>query len=70
LERGGVDAVFATNALPRNSAAERAAVLNEWIRVPRPGGIAFIAQHNFFDREVESVLLDAPREVLERRQFA
>jgi SAM-dependent methyltransferase len=59
LERSGVDAVFATNALPRNSAAERVAVLKEWIRVVRPGGIAFIAQHNFLERDVESVLLDA-----------
>jgi Methyltransferase domain len=41
-----VDFVFATNALPRNSDAEILGVLNEWIRVLRPGGVAFIAQHN------------------------
>lgn len=43
---GGVDLVFATNAVPRDSAAERAAVLEEWVRVLRPGGVVFIAQHH------------------------
>lgn len=56
MESGGVDAIFATNAMPRESAAEQARVIREWVRVIRPGGAAFIAQHNFVKSEVESVL--------------
>jgi hypothetical protein len=54
-----VDAVFATNALPRESAAEQVRVLKEWVRVVRPGGMAFIAQHNFFDSDIEPILRNA-----------
>jgi SAM-dependent methyltransferase len=43
---GTMDLVFATNALPRDSRAERAAVLQEWIRVLRPGGVVYVAQHH------------------------
>jgi SAM-dependent methyltransferase len=57
-ERGSVDAIFATNALPRESAGERAAVLREWGRVVRPGGMVFIAQHNFFDPDLKRVVQD------------
>jgi hypothetical protein len=56
LEGGSVDAIFATNALPRESSADQLRVLREWVRVVRPGGLAFIAQHNFYDSEVEPVL--------------
>lgn len=56
LGGGSVDAVFATNALPRESSAEQFRVLKEWGRVVRPGGIVFIAQHNFFGSDVEPVL--------------
>ncbi len=59
VEDGGVDAIFATNALPRDSAVEQVKVLNEWIRAVRPGGMAFIAQHNFPDIHYKSVLGDA-----------
>jgi ubiquinone/menaquinone biosynthesis C-methylase UbiE len=59
LENGSVDAIFATNVLPRESVAEQVKVLKEWVRITRPGGIVFIAQHNFFDSPVESVLQDA-----------
>jgi hypothetical protein len=41
-----VDLVFATNAVPRDSNAERVAVFEEWVRVLRPGGFIFIAQHH------------------------
>lgn len=51
-----VDAIFATNALPRDSSAELIAVLQEWNRVLRPGGVAFIAQHNFFSADLDEVL--------------
>ncbi len=34
-------------------------VLTEWVRVVRPGGIVFIAQHNFLDSDVEPFLHDA-----------
>jgi hypothetical protein len=57
--RGGVEAIFATNALPRDSAAERLGVLREWVRVVKPGGLVLIAQHNFFDSDVGLVLRDA-----------
>lgn len=53
-----VDALFATNALPRESSAEQLRVLWEWIRVVRPGGLAFLALHNF-DSQVEPVLREA-----------
>jgi SAM-dependent methyltransferase len=59
LEARSVDAIFATNALPRESSAERLQVLNEWARVIRPGGLAFIAQHNFVESDVESILFAA-----------
>jgi hypothetical protein len=59
LRSGSVDAIFATNALPRESSAEQLRVLEEWARVVRPGGIVFIAQHNFFDAGVEAVLRDS-----------
>jgi len=59
IENGSVDAIFATNALPRESEGERLRVLREWARVIRPGGIVFIAQHNFVASDVESVLRDA-----------
>jgi SAM-dependent methyltransferase len=59
LRAGGVDAIFATNALPRESSVEQLQVLKEWVRVVRPGGLVFIAQHNFFDADVEPVLRDA-----------
>ncbi|MGL4550288.1 MAG: methyltransferase domain-containing protein [Gemmataceae bacterium] len=59
LEGGSVDALFATNALPRESSGERSRVLKEWVRVVRPGGVVFIAQHNFFDADVEPVLRSA-----------
>jgi ubiquinone/menaquinone biosynthesis C-methylase UbiE len=56
LGNGSVDAIFATNALPRESAAEQASVIKEWARVVKPGGVVFIAQHNFFDSEIEATL--------------
>ncbi len=59
LANASVDALFATNALPRESAAEQRRVLQEWVRVVRSGGLVLIAQHNFFDSEVASVLLAA-----------
>jgi SAM-dependent methyltransferase len=59
LESGGVDALFATNALPRETKEERDRVLQEWKRVVKRGGIAFIAQHNFFVSEFEKPLRDA-----------
>lgn len=59
LASGSIDAIFATNALPRESAAERLRVLNEWVRLVRPGGVVFIAQHNFFDSDIESMLQNA-----------
>jgi Methyltransferase domain len=59
LESGGVDAIFATNALPRESSAEQSRVLKEWVRAVRPGGLVFIAQHNFFDSGVEAALRGA-----------
>jgi hypothetical protein len=43
---GSIDLVFATNAVPRDSEAERKAVLGEWVRVLRSGGVAYIAQHH------------------------
>jgi hypothetical protein len=46
ISAGTMDLVFATNAVPRDSAAERVAVLEEWVRVLRPGGVVFIAQHH------------------------
>ena len=52
-----VDLVFATNAVPRSSDVEREAVLGEWVRVLRPGGVVFIVQHNpGADRRAESFL--------------
>jgi chemotaxis methyl-accepting protein methylase len=59
LACGSVDAIFATNALPRESSSEQLRVLKEWIRVVRPGGLVFIAQHNFFDSDVEATLRGA-----------
>ena len=59
LASGSVDALFATNALPRTSASDQRRVLNEWVRVVKPGGAAFIAQHNFVHSEIEAVLQDA-----------
>jgi hypothetical protein len=46
LKSGSVDVLFATNAIPRESPRERIGVIREWVRVVRPGGVAFIAQHN------------------------
>jgi hypothetical protein len=59
LRSGSIDAIFATNALPRESVTERISVLKEWIRVVRPGGMVFIAQHNFLDSDIEPILRDA-----------
>lgn len=59
LAKGSVDAIFATNALPREKPVERRRVLEEWIRVVRAGGLIFIAQHNFYDPEVEQLLQTA-----------
>jgi SAM-dependent methyltransferase len=56
LAGGSVDALFATNALPRESSADQLQVLKEWGRVVRPGGLVFIAQHNFFNADVAPVL--------------
>jgi hypothetical protein len=50
---GSVDLVFATNAVPRDSAVERVAVLEEWVRVLRPGGVVYIAQHHAGDWGIE-----------------
>lgn len=58
LESGSVDAIFATNALPRESDSEIVRVLKEWGRVVKRGGIVFIAQHNFFNPNVESIILE------------
>jgi SAM-dependent methyltransferase len=46
LPDGSVDVVFATNALPRGDDELRVRVLEEWVRVIRPGGLLFCAQHN------------------------
>jgi len=48
LAGGAVDVLFATNALPREEGDEalRAAVLAEWGRVLRPGGVAVVCMHN------------------------
>jgi hypothetical protein len=46
LETATVDLVFATNAVPRESIEQRVRVLEEWIRVLRPGGVIFIVQHH------------------------
>lgn len=51
---GGVDAIFATNALPRDSDELRTRVLAEWARVVRPGGLVFLAQHNTPDWSIEA----------------
>lgn len=59
LEDGSIDAIFATNALPRDSALERRRVLEEWGRAVRAGGIVFIAQHNFSGSDVEPIMRDA-----------
>lgn len=59
LGNGAVDALFATNALPRESTEEQTAVLKEWCRVVRPGGLVFIAMHNWFDSGSESTLTKA-----------
>jgi hypothetical protein len=59
LATGSIDAIFATNALPRKSPNNQISVLKEWARVVRPGGMVFIAQHNFLNSQVESVLQDA-----------
>jgi hypothetical protein len=61
LPLGGesIDAIFATNALPRESSAEQVQVLSEWVRKVRPGGLVFIAQHNFFGSEIEAILRGA-----------
>lgn len=54
-----VDLVFATNALPRGSDAERVAVFDEWVRVLRPCGVVYIAQHHAgADWGLESLLLE------------
>jgi SAM-dependent methyltransferase len=53
LETQSIDAIFATNALPRESDEEQWRVLQEWARVVRPGGLVFIAQHNFFHTDLE-----------------
>ena len=42
----GVDLIFAVNALPRTLKGDVKRVLAEWIRVLRPGGCIFIAQHH------------------------
>jgi hypothetical protein len=55
VDSGSVDAIFATNALPRESAADQARVPEEWARVVKPGGAVFIAQHNFSDADVERI---------------
>ena len=59
LQDASVDAIFATNALPRECVVERSRVLREWVRVVRPGGLVFIAQHNFCEKDVRTVLHDA-----------
>jgi Methyltransferase domain len=56
---GSVDAIFATNALPREPYTDQLRVLKEWVRVVRPGGLVFIAQHNFFDSDIAPVLKGA-----------
>jgi hypothetical protein len=53
---GTVDLVFATNAVPRDSADERVAVLAEWVRVLRPGGVLYVAQHHAGEWGIESFL--------------
>ncbi len=59
LESGSIDAIFATNALPRELVGDQIRVLEEWARVVRTGAIVFIAQHNFVNSDVDSVLRDA-----------
>src|SRR5262249_33685566 len=59
LGSGGVDAVFATNALPRESAAGRLRGLEEGGRGVRPGGLVLIAPHHFIDSDVEPILRGA-----------
>jgi hypothetical protein len=41
---------------PALQSTNRVKVLWEWQRVVRPGGAVFIAQHNFIDAELESIL--------------
>jgi len=55
---GSAGLVFATNAVPRDSEVERVAVLEEWVRVLRPGGVLYIAQHHAGDWGVEPFFLD------------
>jgi hypothetical protein len=56
---GTIDLVFATNAVPRESDAERLGVLEEWVRILRPGGIVYIAQHHAYpDWGMESFFLE------------
>ncbi|MES2791112.1 MAG: class I SAM-dependent methyltransferase [Planctomycetota bacterium] len=59
MESGSIDAIFATNALPRTSTADQTTVLKEWTRIVRQGGLALIAQHNMFDSGIETVLCEA-----------
>jgi hypothetical protein len=55
VQSGTTDLVFAANAVPRGSQLEREAVLEEWIRILRPGGFVYIAQHHpGLDWDIES----------------
>ena len=58
LKDQSIDAIFATNALPRTSLEDQLRVLKEWIRVVKPGGMVLIVQHNFLDRDYETFLLE------------
>jgi SAM-dependent methyltransferase len=55
IESNSIDAIFATNALPRESQEDQQKVFQEWGRVLRPGGRVFIVQHNSFNMDEESL---------------
>lgn len=59
LPPASVDVVFTCNALPRGEeSAPRTALLDEWLRVLRPGGLVVLAMHNArgICREVRGLL--------------
>lgn len=61
LPTASIDLIFTCNALPRgDEPAPRTVLLDEWLRVLRPGGLVFLAMHNArgICREVRGLLTD------------